>query len=115
LPNCRSSVPAGSSRWHQSYLARRENPTPYTSLLPFDLAVYGEPVILASLKATPPDYVLLVHRDTLEFGVGFFGADSRYGAQIMEWVRSQYLPIEVIQHEPLVSQRFGIKIMKRRP
>ena len=97
-----------------NYLTRRANPTPYTTFMPTELAVYGEPAVLASLKATPPDYVLLVHKDTREFGVGYFGADPRYGTQIMEWVRSQYDPIEVIQHEPLVSRRFGIKIMKRR-
>lgn len=98
-----------------NYLARRANPTPYTTFMPTELGVYGETEILASLRASAPDFVLLVHKDTREFGVGFFGADPRYGAQIMEWVRSQYFPIEVIQHEPLVSQRFGIKIMKRRP
>lgn len=98
-----------------NYLARRANPTPYTTFMPTELGVYGETAILASLRASAPDFVLLVHKDTREFGVGFFGADPRYGAQIMEWVRSQYFPIEVIQHEPLVSQRFGIKIMKRRP
>lgn len=97
-----------------NYLTRRANPTPYTTFMPTELAVFGETPILSSLKAAAPDFIVLVHKDTSEFGVGYFGNDPRYGAEIMQWIRAMYVPIEVIQHQPLVSPRFGILIAKRR-
>lgn len=97
-----------------NYLTRRANPAPFTTFMPTELEVYGEARILSSLRAAAPDFVVLVHKDTSEFGVGYFGSDPRYGAAIMKWVRAAYVPIEIIQHQPLVSPRFGILIAKRR-
>jgi hypothetical protein len=97
-----------------NYLSRRVNPTPYLNFMPPELAIFGETTILDSFKARPPDFILLVHRDTSEYGVKYFGADPTYGQQIMDWVDNHYRVVERILDEPPKDERFGIKILQRR-
>ena len=95
-----------------NYLSRRENPTPYTSLMLPEMLTFGEGVILRSLEMAPPDYILLVHRNTAEYGVPYFGSDPRNGQAIMDWVGRRYTPIEVIGRQPLHEGGYGIAILK---
>jgi hypothetical protein len=78
-----------------------------------EMILFGEEELLGELREDPPDYVLLVHKDTTEFGVGFFGRDRRYGEAIMAWVNERYRPVALFGAEPLRDSRFGIRIMKR--
>lgn len=70
------------------YLSRRRAPTRHFSFMPPEMAMYGEDEMLRALKASPPDAILLVHRDTSEYGVPHFGRD--YGRAILAWVKSEY-------------------------
>jgi hypothetical protein len=71
-----------------NYLARRIDPTPHVNFLPPELAIYGEERILADLRANPPDFVALVQRDTLEYGLPLFGTD--YGQALFAWLQDDY-------------------------
>ena len=95
-----------------NYLSRRANPTPYTNFMPPELAFYGEERILAALEAAAPDYVALVHKDTREYGVRFFGHD--YGRRLYAWMRRNYREVAVFGARPLRDQRFGIALLRRR-
>jgi len=95
-----------------NYLTRRANPTGHTNLMPPELAIYGEEKILADFRASPPDYVVLVDKDTTEYGVGLFGAPG-YGRKIMRWVAVNYVPVKQILNEPLSGDGFGIKLLRR--
>ena len=95
-----------------NYLSRRENPTPYTSLMLPEMLTFGEDVILRSFEMAPPDYILLVHRNTAEYGVPYFGSDPRNGQAIMDWIRTRYTTIEVIGRTPLHDGGYGIAILK---
>lgn len=67
-----------------NYLSRRANPTSYINFMPLVMAAYGEPRVLDSLKRHPPDYIILFHRNTAEFGTGLFGRDPAYGRKIRD-------------------------------
>lgn len=96
-----------------NYWTRRANPTRYPYLIPTDIEVAGgEAVILESFKLSPPDYIVLIHKDMGEYGVGFFGKDPRYGLDLMEWVNGHYTAEDRILDEPLQDGRFGIKLLK---
>jgi hypothetical protein len=97
-----------------NYQARRVNSTGYINLMPPELEMFGEENIVRSFAARPPDYVLLVHKDTDEYGVRFFGS-SGYGEQIMQWVLDHYTPVRTFGAEPLCGDRFGVKILQRLP
>ncbi len=97
-----------------NYLSRHPNPTPYVNFMPPELRMFGEANIVDSFKSRPPDYIVLAHRETSEYDVGYFGSDSRFGKKIMDWVNSHYVTVERILSEPLKDRRFGIEIRERR-
>jgi hypothetical protein len=93
-----------------NYLTRRQSASAYTAFLPTFFAVFGE-TILESLQQKPPDFVLLVERSTMEYGYGYFGRD--YAAEVLDWIRQNYVEISQIGKKPLSGEGFGVVIMKR--
>jgi len=71
-------------------------------------------VMLADVRAHPPDLVALVDRPHGEFGVGPFGADPRNGQRLMDFVRAEYDVVKQIGAVPFRDQGFGITILRRR-
>ena len=95
-----------------NYLTRRDNPTPYV-VFAFEVWAFGEQKMLATYKENPPDYIVLVQRDSSEYGVKYFGQQKGYGFDVMQWVNTNYEPVELIGSEPLKNGAFGIEILKR--
>jgi hypothetical protein len=95
-----------------NYLSRRDAPTKYFTAMPPEVAAFGEPAIVAALDAHPPDFVLLVHRNTGEYGVPPFGADAAYGRAILSWVDRRYVVAATIAGDPLMGDP-GIEIRRR--
>ncbi len=81
----------------------------------FEVWAYGEQTMLAAYQKNSPDYIVLVQRDSSEYGVPYFGKQKGYGYDVMQWVRQNYKPVELIGSEPLQSGAFGIEILKRLP
>jgi hypothetical protein len=95
-----------------NYLTRRDNPTPYV-VFAFEVWAFGEQKMLATYKENPPDYIVLVQRDSSEYGMKYFGQQKGYGFDVMQWVNTNYEPVELIGSEPLKNGAFGIEILKR--
>jgi hypothetical protein len=98
-----------------NYLSRRNAPSVYTNFMVTEVSAFGEERMLIDLQRASPDYVVLMHKDTSEFGYEFFGSDERYGRSILAWVRSAYERVFLSGAEPLRSPEFGIEILARRP
>jgi hypothetical protein len=100
-----------------NYLARRETATRFVNFNPPDLLLFGEDRMLAAMQTTPPDFIFLVHKDTSEFGLKFFGRD--YGQKLYAWIEENYqpqdLPMIDLGAEPLRDTRFGIRLLIHRP
>jgi hypothetical protein len=105
-------LPEGTSI---NYLSRRVNPTPCLDWTPTVLSVFGQANMTAAFEKSSPDYILLVERDTSEFGVGYFGHYPGYGTDLMRWIDKNYQPVQLIGNEPLQNGLFGIKILRRLP
>jgi hypothetical protein len=71
-----------------NYLSRRAAGTPYFNFLPPELAMFNERAMVSALAANPPEFIMLVQRDTPEYGTRAFGQD--YGAELMNWVAANY-------------------------
>ena len=97
-----------------NYLARKVNPTKYTSFMVPEMRMFGEGNILSAFIDKRPDFIILVHKNTSEYGEDFFGRNVRYGKPIMDWVNQNYQTVVKIGDEPLKDDRFGIKVMKKR-
>ncbi len=94
-----------------NYLGRLPSSIPYTFFIPFDVLLFGEERILASLRAAPPDYVALLHRDTSPYGFAIFGHD--YAREIWAWVGANYEVERLFGAPPFQSSRFGILLLRR--
>jgi hypothetical protein len=88
-----------------NYLSRRINPTPYINFMPPELSIFGERNILTAMQENPPDFVLLVPKDTSEYGVAPFGVDPNYGMEITEWVKQEYAAIESLPSRITILKR----------
>jgi 4-amino-4-deoxy-L-arabinose transferase-like glycosyltransferase len=95
-----------------NYLSRRRNSTPIVNLMPPEMLMFGEDRILRELQAKPPTYVILVNKETTEYGFRFFGRD--YGQSIQKWLMENYRTAQLIGALPLRDDRFGILIIKRK-
>ena len=97
-----------------NYLLRRPTPTRFISFMPPELILFGEERMLEALDAHPPDGVILVHKDTSEYGLPLFGRD--YGRRIFDWVERRYRPVAApLGHPPLQpGSVFGISILEAR-
>ncbi len=73
-----------------NYLTRRATSVPFVNYMPPEVAAFGEPAMVRAFEARPPDYVLLVDRDTSEYGYASFGSDARYGRRLLTWIRGRY-------------------------
>ncbi len=96
-----------------NYLSRRKSPSRFINLMPPELLAYGHDQILRNLQEARPDYVLLIHKDTSEYGVQFFGSPE-YGRQITRWVARNYEPLRVFGRQPFQDpDGFGIALLSR--
>jgi 4-amino-4-deoxy-L-arabinose transferase-like glycosyltransferase len=95
-----------------NFLLRRKNTTPFLTLMPPELLIHGEQHIVDSFDASPPDYILLVNKDTSEYGARFFGVD--YGQSIGDWVKQNYESVSIIGQQPFVNEKPGALLLKRK-
>jgi hypothetical protein len=97
-----------------NYLLRRDSPLRVFNVMPPEVLAFGESGVLQSLVAAPPEFVVLVHKDTTEYGYRLFGRDLRYGLRTMRWVRGNYRTVDVIGNRPLTEAGSGIEVLERR-
>lgn len=94
-----------------NYLARRVTPSPYLTYMPDGLALLGEAALLAPLRARPPDYVVVTHRDASELGAAFFGLD--YAQATLAWLQEHYEPVGTLGAEPFQRVEYGMMLLRR--
>jgi hypothetical protein len=80
--------------------------------MPPELIIYGEGAILGAFKKQPPDFVVLMDKDTAEYGTDFFGASAAYGKKIMDWINNNYAPIWLAPADFSRDDNCGMKILR---
>ena len=96
-----------------NWFLRARNPTGYVNFMPPEVILFGEEAMVAAFHAKPPDYVLLVHKHTGEYGLRYFGTD--YGTKLMAHVRKSYQRVWLLGFEPFVEwDHFGMELLSRR-
>ncbi|MEE9542517.1 MAG: glycosyltransferase family 39 protein [Thermodesulfobacteriota bacterium] len=94
-----------------NFLSRRRNPSGFMNFVPCMFEMFGEEMMLDTLKSEPPDYILYVHMDTTECGYRFLG--KNYGFKTKAWIDRYYTPVYLAGAMPYQGNRFGILIVKR--
>ncbi|HEY1601007.1 MAG TPA: hypothetical protein VGG64_15495 [Pirellulales bacterium] len=71
-----------------NYLSRRVNPTPYVTLMPVEVMMFGEQRILEAFQQHPPDFLVLSDQEMKVYGFHYFG--QGYTEQLFQWLYSHY-------------------------
>ena len=85
-----------------NYLARTPNPTPFLNFMPPEAIMFGDGAWAAAVRERVPEIVLVVPRNTAEYGRGPFGVGC--GKGLMSTIQTGYrfdraLRIDGIQYE----------------
>jgi hypothetical protein len=95
-------------------LSQRRTSLRYINFMPPEVLLFGEDRMLADLVAHPPDRIVLVQKDTSEYGVPYFGRD--YGGKLMTWIHANYSAEALIGDPPLQpGSDFGVLVLVRNP
>ena len=97
-----------------NYWLRRKTPLHVTDPIPPVYAVEG-PRALERLIKNPPAEVVLLSRDTREFGVPSFGYDAASGKPMLDWIQAHYTKVGSMGGSPLDPGQFGVWIYKLNP
>jgi hypothetical protein len=118
LDQLRESIPADATLLVMpegvmiNYLARRRNPTGFINFMPPEILLFGEDRMLEDFERDPPDYVALVQKRTLEYGLPYFGVD--YGRDLRAFVDRHYRLVSRIGDVPFTPDTtFGITLHRR--
>lgn len=96
-----------------NFVLRRPNGTGFVHLMPPELITWGEEAVLEAYRRSPPDVVVLLHRDWSEYGTGPFGIT--YGRDLMRWLRSGYRSVRIVGDPPFRAEsEFGAEILDRK-
>lgn len=71
-----------------NYMSRRRNSSKYLNFVPADIMMFGEEKMLVDLQTHPPDWIILINRDTSEYGLSKFTVD--YAQGIGAWIDQNY-------------------------
>ena len=85
-----------------NYLARAPNPTPYINFMPPEEILFGDAAWTEAFQRAPPDVILIVPKDTSEYGRGPFG--TGYATSLAAWVAAGYTPREAIRFEGIAFE-----------
>lgn len=90
-----------------NYLSRTPNPTPYITLMPPEVLMFGQETILGALEAHPPDVIIFNTRsDPKEYGYDSFAA---YAPALSEWINQNYQEQDLRQ-----AGGFPFRLLRRR-
>ena len=91
-----------------NYLARVPSSTRYINFMPPEEILFGDEAWTEALRSSPPDVILMIPKDTSEYGRGAFG--EGYGRALAAWVDSDYRPVGVIRR---AGVPFEVRILAR--
>lgn len=89
-----------------------DNPIFHNTFLPFELAqdtIQDE--IISLIDHARVDYIVIIQRDTTEYGPSSFGID--YGKELFSWIKENYEIVKTLGPTPFTTGEFGIAVMKK--
>ena len=92
-----------------NFFLKKKAPTPYISLMPLEVLLYGESVVTNAYKTSPPDYLVFPRRSTQGYGFSEFGRG--YAEDLYLWLQNNYEILEVFKDERNI---FQVEVLKKK-
>jgi hypothetical protein len=87
-----------------NYLSRTRSPVPAANFFSSAMARGREKRTVESLRARPPEWVVIISRDLREFGVTRYGDREGQGREILGWLHDNYRIVASSGGDPLQGQ-----------
>jgi hypothetical protein len=97
-----------------NYLARIDSPLRVINLMPPEYNAFGEDEVLQQLEAAPPRFVVLAHKNMVEYGYPPFGTDPRYGQRTTSWIKSRYRTVRMFGKTSTTPSGYGMELLELR-
>lgn len=94
-----------------NFLSGRSTPSRFLTNLPDVARAFGEKALLEEYRRSPPDLILIVHRDATEHGATLFGRD--YGLETVAWIDSRYTSLARFGGSPFDRGTYGMHLLAR--
>ncbi len=95
-----------------NFFAERPYPSKYHTFLPPDIETIGEDRIVSELAGSKIDYVVILTRNTAEYGYSAFGFD--YAKKIYAWINKNYETVKQFGPLPNTTKEFGVEILRKK-
>ena len=95
-----------------NFFSHRDNPTRYYAFIPPRIKLIGEEKIIDQFDKTNIDYILIVKRETPEYGFPYFGVD--YGKKIDLWIKHHYMLEKLFGPYPFTSPEFSGALYRKK-
>lgn len=95
-----------------NFFSNRENSTGYCNFTPPVCELISEEKIIDRFEKTSIDYILIVNRETREYGFPHFGVD--YGKKIDFWIKEHYRLEKLIGPYPFTEPEFSAALFKKK-
>lgn len=95
-----------------NYFSQRDNPLKFYLYTPPPIRGFGQERIISWLIQYNVDYIIILQRETDEYGYTRFGMD--YGKRISSWIYDQYSVVEQFGPAPFTSDEFSAVILKKK-
>ena len=102
------TVPEGSQ---VNYLARRTSSFPFTVMSLTEMRAWG-PAMAEAFRRAPPDFVLMLDRDSGAQGGGPFGAPGN-GEDLVKLIEASYTVVWGMGAQPWQGKGYGVRLMRR--
>ena len=95
-----------------NFFSQRDNPTRYYAFIPPRIKLIGEEKIIDQFEETNIDYILIVKRETPEYGFPHFGVD--YGKKIDLWIKNHYMLEKLFGPYPFTGPEFSGALYRKK-
>jgi hypothetical protein len=107
-----TAIPEGAMA---NYLLRLPLGVPTLNMMRTEYFIFGKKRIEGELFARRPDFILITHKETSNFGIPLYGKMPEYGAEVMVWLKREYEQIALFGEQPLTSPTSeGVALWRRR-
>jgi hypothetical protein len=98
-----------------NYLSRRTNPCRYPVWTGLEPSAFGLQKMTDDFIRNSPDYIIVIGAGFREYGEKYFGKEKRFGGDLMNWINAHYEQRCLIGSDWVQTDRFGIKILQKKP
>ena len=97
-----------------NYLTRMPSPLPYFSYFSAVTEHGREKDVVRELARNPPTWIIGVTDNLADYGIRYYGERSGAGADIVAWVKANYIPTGTKRGRPLDYAQDGAVILRKK-